>query len=67
MAERLFKRAPPRPELDALIEKEKGHKMTPAEIRLQRRSWVRGEMMLEHPEMTAEQVDAIMDDIEAGN
>lgn len=27
----------------------------------QRRSWVRGELMLEHPEMTREEADALID------
>lgn len=49
------------PALLEALKRAAGHKMTPAEIDAQRRSWVRGEMMLEHPEMTAEQVDAIMD------
>lgn len=45
------------PKLLALLERARDPKMTPAEIDAQRRSWVRGEMMLDHPEMTAEQAD----------
>lgn len=51
------------PKLLELLEKAKGHVMTRAERDAQRRSWVRGEMMLEHPEMTAEHVNAILDDV----
>lgn len=56
-----------RPELDALVKAsiEAFNALLPAEQaahrREQRRSWVRGEMMLEHPEMTADYVNAIMD------
>lgn len=50
-----------RPLLDRLIEAARSHVMTPAERAAQRRSWVRGEMMLAHPEMTRAEVDAIMD------
>lgn len=51
-------------ELQRLIELAKSHVMTPAERREQRRSWVRGNMMLDHPEMTAERVNRILDEIE---
>ena len=66
MTARLTLNVPPtRPELEALLEAAKKlPPMTAAQIREQRRSWVRGEMLLEHPEMTAEQVDRIMDEIE---
>lgn len=49
----------PRPELDRLLEAARNHVMTPDEIRAQRKSWVIGEMMLEHPDMTREQAEAI--------
>ena len=49
----------PNPELDALLAKAKGHKMTRAEIDAQRKSWVVGNMMLDHPEMTREEVERI--------
>jgi hypothetical protein len=65
MAERFRYRAPPRPELDVLLKASAKHVMTAEEVRLQRRSWVRGQMMLSHPDMTREEVDKIMDDIEA--
>lgn len=45
------------PELLALIERAKGHKMTPEEIDAQRRSWVRGQMGLRH---APEQIDAAL-------
>jgi len=51
---------PPRetdPELLALIERAKNHKMTPEEVDAQRRSWVRGQMGLRH---TTEQIDAAL-------
>lgn len=35
--------------------------MTKEEIAAQRKSWVIGEMMLEHPEMTRDDVEAIYD------
>ena len=53
----------PNRELDALLAAARNHKMTPAEHRSQRRSWVIGEIMLEHPEMTREQVVAILDEV----
>lgn len=53
-----------RPDLLRLLKASKNHVMTPEERRAQRRSWVRGEMLLEHPEMTAEEVDDILAKIE---
>lgn len=50
-------------ELAALLEKAKSHVMTPEEIAAQRRSWVTGEMMLEHPEMTREDAQVIYDEM----
>lgn len=47
------------PELLELLERAKHHKMTPAEKAAQRQSWVVGEMMLEHPEMTRDEAVAI--------
>lgn len=49
----------PNPELDALLKRAKSHVMTKAERDAQRESWVVGEMMLEHPEMTRDQAAAI--------
>jgi len=43
------------PELNALIERAKNHVMTKAERDTQRESWVIGEMMLEHLEMTRDE------------
>jgi hypothetical protein len=47
------------PELLKLLERAKGYVMTKGEREAQRRSWVIGEMMLEHPEMSREQAEAI--------
>lgn len=58
-----IKPIPPNPKLDALIERAKARKMTPIEIDEQRRSWVRGNMMLDNPDMTAERVNAILHDV----
>lgn len=49
-----IKHNPTDPQLLALLERARDHKMTPAEIDAQRRSWVRGEMMLDHPEQADE-------------
>lgn len=53
----------PHPELDALLERTKGYVMTPAEREAQRESWVVGEMMLAHPEMTREEAKHIYDNV----
>lgn len=63
MTERLLRRAPPRPELDALFEQARAHKMTKAERDAQGKSWVIGEMLLEHPEMTREYVERIYKEV----
>lgn len=47
------------PELLALLERAKSHVMTKAERDAQRKSWVIGEMMLEHLKMTREYAEAI--------
>lgn len=54
-------RTPVSPELLALIERARAHKMTPEEIDAQRRSWVRGQMGLSDPTRTPEQIDAALD------
>ena len=62
MLTRLTKTLPPmRPELEALLDRARNHVMTPAERIAQRRSWVKGEFMLEHPEMPEAEVDALLD------
>lgn len=38
--------------------------MTAAERRVQRKSWVVGEMMIEHPDMTREYAEAIFNEVE---
>jgi hypothetical protein len=45
---------PMSPELTRLLRLARDHKMSPEEREAQRQSWVIGEMMLEHPEMTRE-------------
>ncbi len=50
---------PPRPELDALFERAKGHKMTQEERAAQRKSWVIGNMLLDHPDMSREHAERI--------
>ena len=47
------------PELLALLEKAKDHVMTKAEKDAQRKSWVIGEFMLEHPDATREYAEAV--------
>jgi len=52
------------PELDALLaEVKKRPPMTMAEREVQQRSWVIGEMMIEHPEMSRADAEAIYDSI----
>lgn len=54
----------PLPELDALLEKVKTlPPMTKVQIEAQRKSWVIGEMMLSHPEMSRERAEAIYDEV----
>lgn len=55
--------ATPSYDLLALIASARSHKMTREERIAQRRSWVRGEMMMAHPEMTADQVNDLMDKV----
>ena len=65
MAVTLEKPCPPRPELDALIKDAmaKFDALSPEQKRehrlAQRKSWVIGEMLLEHPEMTREYAEKI--------
>lgn len=47
-----------------LIERAKSHRMTKYERDAQRRSYVRGELMLAHPEMTTAEADALIDKVE---
>lgn len=56
--------APKRPELDALLEKAKTIPFTKEMRAAQQESWVIGEMMLEHPEMTREEAKRIYDSLE---
>jgi hypothetical protein len=67
-----FKRAPPRPDLDALMKRaaEEFEALSPEQKRehraAQRRSWVIGEMLLEHPELTREYVEKLYDSCLSG-
>lgn len=54
---------PDRPELNELLKKAVMHKMTKEELRAQRKSWVIGEMMIEHPEMTREHAEKIYEEV----
>lgn len=51
------------PELDKLLQEAKNYVMTKDELRAQRKSWVIGEMMIEHPDMSREEAERIYDDI----
>lgn len=60
--ERAVKRgAIPPPGLDALLERARNHVPSPAERTAQRRSWVKGQFMLDHPGMPETEVDALID------
>ena len=50
---------PMSPELTRLLHLARNHNMSPEEQEAQRQSWVIGEMMLEHPEMTRERALAL--------
>lgn len=69
MTARMSVPCPERPELAALIERTKqlwGTLSAPEKaelIQAQRRSWVIGEMLLEHPEMTREYAEWILDQV----
>jgi hypothetical protein len=51
---RTLTRAPERPELERLLREAAKRPMTPAEMREQRKSWVRGQLGLAHPEWDAD-------------
>jgi hypothetical protein len=55
------------PKLLALLEKAKSHVMTKAEKDAQRKSWVVGEFMLSHPEVTREYAEARCLNFSCGN
>lgn len=55
--------APPRPELAALLEAARDHKMTPEEIEAQRRSWVIGELMLDDESLTRDEAANLYDQV----
>lgn len=46
-----------------LLAKARNHKMTPAERDAQQRSFARGQMGLDHPEMSAEEIDRILREV----
>ena len=47
------------PKLLALLEKAKNHVMTAEEKAAQRKSWVIGNFMIDHPEVTREYAEAV--------
>ena len=49
------------PELLDLIERARNHVMTKEERDAQRKSWVIGNLMLDHPDMTRDEAVAIYD------
>lgn len=53
------------PTLEEALAEAAGYKMTQKEKRAQRRSWVVGELMLEHPEMTREEAERRVDEVMA--
>ena len=67
-----WKPCPERPELTALLERAVAafDALTPEQKRehrdAQRRSWVQGELMFEHPKMTADEANALIDSGEIG-
>lgn len=62
MSRMIMRAAPPaNPELEALLEKARHHVMSPAEIHAQKRSFVIGQMGLSRPDMTREQIVALVD------
>jgi len=53
------------PELEALMVKVRAlPEMTEAQLRRQRKSFVRGQMGMVHPEMTRERIDEVLDQID---
>lgn len=67
-----MKPIPPRPDLTERLRKSiaEFESLPPekqAELRrVQRKSWVVGELMLSHPDWTREQAEALYDEVEAG-
>jgi hypothetical protein len=55
--------APERPTLEELIERAKKHKMTPAERYAQRRSWVRGNLLIDNEGADEANLIAILDEM----
>lgn len=54
------------PTLEEILLESRRHTMTRGEYEAQRRSWVVGDMMLEHPEMTRVEVERIYDEVTFG-
>lgn len=50
------------PDLETLLALAKTHTMSPEEREAQRRSWVVGELMLEHPEMRRKRAEQLYDE-----
>lgn len=60
----MMKPLPPNPELERLIEWAREQPpMTPEQVAAQKRSWVIGEMMIEHPTMTREYAEFIYESV----
>ena len=51
------------PKLLELLKRAAGHKMTRAEKDAQQKSWVIGNMLLDHPEMTREHAERIYSEV----
>lgn len=64
MSEMMRRPARHRKALEDLIEKARNHVMTPEEREAQRKSWVVGNMLLDHPEMPRETAERIYDNLE---
>jgi predicted transglutaminase-like protease len=52
------------PKLLALIDKAKSHVMTKEERNAQRKSWVIGNFLIDHPELTREYAETIYNKVE---
>lgn len=63
MTHQLSRPSPTRPELAELLRKAKGYVMTPAEVAAQRKSWVVGETMLQHPDMTRDEAVKLYEEV----
>ena len=51
------------PKLTALLKAAAEHKMTKWEIDEQRRSWVRGNLLLDNPDMTVDEANSLIEKV----